>query len=79
MLAAGAVNSKPRAHIVDPTKHTFRYEKVFITGPTKNPEKLTTESNVLAMTEAPVVWTPRSSNKSLNSRPNDGSRERVEN
>lgn len=79
MLAAGAVNSKPRAHIVEPTKHTFRYENVFITGPTKKPEKLTTESKVLAITEAPVVWTPRSSNKSLNSKPNDGSRERVEN
>lgn len=79
MLFAGAVNSSPRAHIVEPTKQTFLYEKVFITGPTKKPEKLTTESKVLAMTEAPVVCTPKSSSKSLNRRPKDGSRERVEN
>lgn len=79
MLFAGAVNNNPKAHIVDPTTHTLRYEKVFMTGPTKNPEKLTTESKVLAITEAPVVFTPKSSNKSLNRRPNDGSRDRVEN
>lgn len=79
MLLAGAVKRSPRAHIVDPTKHTFLYEKVFITGPTKNPEKFTTESRVLAITDAPVVWTPRSSRRSLNSKPNEGSRDRVEN
>lgn len=79
MLFAGAVKSNPRAHIVDPTKHTFLYEKVFITGPTKKPEKFTTESKVLAMTEAPVVWTPRSSSRSLKRSPNDGSKDRVEN
>lgn len=79
MLLAGAVKSNPRAHIVEPTKQTFRYEKVFITGPTKNPEKFTTESSVLAMTDAPVVFTPRSSSRSLKRRPNEGSRERVEN
>lgn len=73
------MNSRPSAHIVEPTTQTFRYEKVFITGPTKKPEKLTTESSVLAMTDAPVVWTPRSSNRSLNKRPKDGSRDRVEN
>lgn len=76
---AGAVARSPRAHIVDPTKQTFLYEKVFITGPRKNPEKLTTESSVLAIKEAPVVFTPNSSSKSLKSKPNDGSKERVEN
>lgn len=79
MLFAGAVKSSPSAHITEPTKQTFLYEKVFITGPTKKPEKLTTESSVLAITDAPVVCTPRSSSKSLKRRPNDGSRERVEN
>ena len=64
---------------MEPTRQTFLYEKVLITGPTKNPEKLTTESRVLAITDAPVVCTPRSSKRSLNRRPKDGSRERVEN
>lgn len=67
------------AVINDPKTHTFLYENVLITGPTKKPEKLTIQSSVLMITAAPVVSTFRDFNKSPKSKPNDGSSERVEN
>lgn len=63
----------------DPTTETFLYEKARINGPTNSPEKFIRASNVLIIRAAPVVLTPKSSNKSPNNKPNDGSIDLVHN
>lgn len=75
--AAGAVNAIPSAHSSDPPTATFRYENSCSSGPTNKPLKFMHTSSVLMMTDAPVVLICRSRSISPNSKPNDGSIERV--
>lgn len=79
MLLAGAVSASPREHSSDPTIATFLYENSLRSGPTNNPERFIIMSSMLMMTAAPVVPTSKSFSRSPNSKPNDGSMERVAN
>lgn len=79
ILVALDVNARPIAHNNDPAIATLRYENSFNNGPTNNPEKFIVTSKALIITAAPVVPTWRSVNRSPNSKPNDGSIDRVAN